>query len=129
MKPLVRWDERVENLVGPDGEVYRHRAALWKNDIYAVAVYDEEDGITHVTIQRLDGTPARDWRHLQQIKNETCGPEREAVELYPAQSRVVDMTNTTHLWVFGEGGKLPLGMVPVPPGMKIAMKHKSIDKD
>lgn len=111
MKPLVRWNERVETLIGPDGVDCQHHAALWKNDIYAVAVYDEKDGIRHVTIQRLDGRPARDWRHLQQIKNETCGPEREAVELYPAQSRVVDTTNTTHLWVFGDGVMLDIGVV------------------
>jgi hypothetical protein len=41
----------------------------------------------------------------------------------------VDLTNTTHLWVFGEGGRLPIGMVPLPPGMKIAMKRKPTNED
>jgi hypothetical protein len=29
------------------------------------------------------------------------------------------MSNTTHLWVFGEGVKIPFGMEPLPAGMKL----------
>jgi hypothetical protein len=117
MPPLVRWNERTETYQLPNGSTYMSHCVLWKNNTYAIAVYDEHEGITHVTVQRLDGTPARDWRHLQQIKNEVVGPEREAVELYPAQSRVVDMTNTTHLWVMAEGVTVPLGMFPPTTGV------------
>jgi hypothetical protein len=117
MPPLVRWNERTETYHLPDGSAVTSHCVLWKNNVYAVAVYDESRGITHVTVQRLDGTPARDWRHLQQIKNEVAGLEREAVELYPAQSRVVDMTNATHLWVMGEGETMPFGMFPLPIGV------------
>jgi hypothetical protein len=39
-----------------------------------------------------------DWRDLQRIKNELVGPECEAVELYPAESRLVDTANQYHLW-------------------------------
>jgi hypothetical protein len=41
----------------------------------------------------------KDWRDLQRIKNEIVGPEHEAVELYPAESRLVDTSNQYHLWV------------------------------
>ena len=124
MPPLVRWNERTETCYLPDGSAFTSRCVLWKNNIYAVAVYDEHQGITHVTVQRLDGTPTRDWRHLQQIKNEVVGPEREAIELYPAQSRVVDMTNTTHLWVMGEGETIPFGMFPLPIGTCEPTAHR-----
>jgi hypothetical protein len=116
-KLVCRSPEEKQTLCGP--------AVFWKNELYAVAVYDEQDGITHITVQRLDGTPARDWRHLQQIKNEVIGPEREAVELYPAQSRVVDLTNTTHLWVFPEGVQVPFGMTPLPPGVALVITTES----
>jgi len=51
----------------------------------------------HLSIKRLDKHPVRDWRHFQRIKNELIGEENEAVELYPAQSRLVDTTNQYHL--------------------------------
>ena len=39
------------------------------------------------------------WKELQRIKNEIVGPECEAVELYPADYRAHDTSNTYHLWV------------------------------
>ena len=56
----------------------------------------------HLSIKRLDKQPVHDWRELQQIKNELVGPEHEAVELYPAESRLVDAANQFHLWVFAK---------------------------
>lgn len=53
-----------------------------------------------LSIKRLDREPCRDWRHFQQIKNEIIGPEYEAMELYPAESRLVDSANQYHLWGF-----------------------------
>lgn len=78
---------------------------LWKNDLYTIAVYDQgEDGkggrFLHLSIKRNDREPIHDWRDLQRIKTELCGPEAEGVEIYPAESRVVDMANQYHLWVF-----------------------------
>ena len=51
----------------------------------------------------------QDWRHFQQIKNELAGPEREAVELYPAESRKIDTSNKWHLWVLPEGDQVDFG--------------------
>lgn len=52
----------------------------------------------------------RDWRHLQKIKNELVGPENEAVELFPAESRLVDTSNQYHLWVLKDAGqRFPFG--------------------
>ncbi|HSI15507.1 MAG TPA: hypothetical protein VK961_25910 [Chthoniobacter sp.] len=71
---------------------------VFTNDIYRVQV--RRDGsLVQLTIARLDGKPCKDWRHFQQIKNELVGPEFEAAELYPAESRLVDMDNEYHLWV------------------------------
>ncbi len=50
----------------------------------------------------------RDWRHFQKIKNELLGPEEEAVELYPAESRLVDLSNEYSLWSI-KGWKWPIG--------------------
>lgn len=40
-----------------------------------------------------------DWRVLQRIKNEVCGLDMEAVQLYPAMSRLTDCANQFHLFV------------------------------
>lgn len=73
---------------------------VWKNDLYQVTVHPGAEGesAVHLCIRRLDGFPGRDWRHFQQIKNELVGAECEAVEIYPAESRLVDTSNKYHLW-------------------------------
>lgn len=82
---------------------------LYINSRYQVAVRREETGAMHLSIHRLDKQPIHDWRDLQRIKNEIAGPEAEAIELYPAESRLVDIANETHLWVFVPGFVLPIG--------------------
>lgn len=73
---------------------------VWRNNIYQVTrrMLDWENKVVHLNIRRIDGGPIfRDWRHFQQIKNELIGPECEAIELYPAESRLVDTSNKFHL--------------------------------
>lgn len=66
--------------------------------------------LTHLSIKRIDKRPIHDWRDLQRIKNEIIGPEFEAVELYPAESRLIDTANQYHLWVVTSPGyKFPFG--------------------
>lgn len=52
----------------------------------------------HISYHRQDRRPVRDWRDAQRIKNDLVGPEQEMCELYPAESRMVDMANEYHLW-------------------------------
>jgi len=73
----------------------------WLNDAYSVGRYDDGD-IIHLSIKRIDKEPIHDWRDLQEIKNLLVGKENEAVELYPAESRRVDMANQYHLWCFAD---------------------------
>lgn len=80
---------------------------IWKNNHYQVFVryFDAPEPFgrgAHLSIKRNDREPIHDWRELQRIKTEIVGPEGEAVELYPAESRVVDTANQYHLWVFAE---------------------------
>lgn len=80
-------------------EADRQCAEIWLNDLYQVEVRrDEQNAAVWLNIRRVDGYPGREWRHFQQIKNELVGPECEAVELYPAESRLVDTSNKYHLW-------------------------------
>jgi hypothetical protein len=88
---------------------------VWFNDLYQVTVTymggpDEgREGFMHLSMKRHDRHPMTDWRHYQAIKNEIAGPEREAVEIYPAESRLVDTSNEYHLWVFPEDYYIEFG--------------------
>ncbi len=47
------------------------------------------------------------WDELQAIKDEVWGSEAEAIELYPARSRLINNVNQRHLWKVPKGFKLP----------------------
>jgi hypothetical protein len=90
------------------------RDECWKNDIYQVSVERKpiSDGFqaVYLSIKRLDQKPCKDWRAFQRIKNQLVGPECEFVELYPAESRLVDTANQYHLWGTNDPSyRFPLG--------------------
>lgn len=85
-------------------------AECWASTQYTVLVKrncevfaDGWPAMDWLSIRRDDRAPVRDWRHMQEIKNQLCGPEREGVELFPAESRLVDQANQYHLWVTRDG--------------------------
>jgi len=96
----------------------RHEAAfrhhhphghIWRNDRYTVIAEPAGQAWVHLSIRRNDRAAIHDWRDLQRIKTDVCGPEAEGVELYPAESRLIDTANQYHLWVLVSGERLPLG--------------------
>lgn len=63
-----------------------------------------------LSCKRSDRQPIADWRVMQQIKNAIVGTENEGVEIYPAESRLVDTANQYHIWVMKEPGiRFPFG--------------------
>jgi len=88
---------------------------IWINNIYQVMVmrnfhHDEWPEMIALSIKRRDKQAIRDWRDFQRIKNEIVGPEHEAVELYPAESRLVDSANQYFLFVFTDAkARFPFG--------------------
>lgn len=92
----------------PEGE------EQFSNDLFVVtrrilkAVGDpEQSDMIYLSIRNQDRSVRHDWRHFQRIKNQLAGPEWEAVEIYPAESRLVDGANQYHLWCFDF--RLPFG--------------------
>lgn len=84
------------------------RPETWESDIYQCTVrrwsqdrvFHSEGGMIQIGINTLDGTARHDWREFQWIKNQIAGPECEAFELYPAESRLMDPSNYYTLWCF-----------------------------
>jgi len=122
--------EMFEATLGPD-------AQLWTNDRYSATIHPTSDdglaGACLLTIRRLDRKPLRDWEHFQHIKSEVCGPEREAVELFPAASRLVDTANQYWLWVLPEGMTFDIGWdfgaVTSDPSGTVTVDGEPIDLD
>lgn len=94
-------------------------AEIYINNIYQVSKNRDSSipksstnwpDMVHLSIKRRDRKPIHDWRHLQHIKNELVGPENEAVELYPKESRLMDTANQYHLYVLTDPEKsFPFG--------------------
>jgi len=82
---------------------------VWLNDKYQVNIKRFPNDMIELSIKRLDKESIHDWRDLQTIKNMLASPEREAVELYPAETRLVDSSNQYYLWVMPEGFRFPFG--------------------
>tara|TARA_R110000765_G_scaffold187638_2_gene293171 strand:- start:558 stop:1097 length:540 start_codon:yes stop_codon:yes gene_type:complete len=99
----------------------------WGNDRYTIGVHllgADRDGFIELAIHNHKRTPHVPWRHLQQIKNEILGSEREAVQIFPAESRLVDTANEFWLYVY------PTGKAPMRKrgrgdlvGVKLGMDH------
>jgi hypothetical protein len=121
---LARLDADFGGRVAPEALIglleTMRREELWLCAEYQVAV-DKTPAhgfrgftIWHLSIKRRDKESIHDWRDLQAIKNQLCGADVEAIELYPAEARKVDSANQYHLFAFMRSGKrrapkLPLG--------------------
>lgn len=79
--------------------------------------------VEHVTITRRDpklpanivtnnGTGELTWAEKQQIKDELFGADRVAIEVFPAEDRMVNTADVYHLWVFDKHFKIPFGIHP-----------------
>lgn len=103
---------------------------LYLSEFYQVAIdKNVKHGLPgmivwHLSIKRIDKEAIMDWRDLQAIKNRFCGDEAEALQLFPAESRLVDTSNQYHLWALmkssGEG-KLP--RFPIGWGVRSVTDH------
>ena len=70
----------------------------------------------HLSIRAHDRRCVHDWRDMQRIKNELCGPEADGIEIYPAESRLMDEANQFHLYVLHP-------LVELPWGQRIRTRH------
>lgn len=113
----VEWTPFVEAEAAPDTDAITLAATagdrIFLNSRYQVNVrefvHPTLGPVCHLSIKTRDRSPRHDWRDFQRIKNELCGEECEGIELYPAESRLVDSSNQYHLWVFATDVRVPVG--------------------
>lgn len=84
---------------------------IWRNGRYVVIVDRRPDhSVETLSIRRDDRAPEPfPWRDLQRIKNEVAGPEVEAAELFPAESRLMDTANQRWLWCLPRSQRFEFG--------------------
>lgn len=69
--------------------LFDHPGELFINDVYQV-IREDLGAVIHLSVKRLDESEVRSWQDLRAIKNELVGIEHEGVELFPAESRLID---------------------------------------
>lgn len=80
---------------------------------FCVQAFAEVDGVVRLSVNRADINPDGSWAEgitwddLQRVKAEAGYADREAVEVYPPDSDVVNVANMRHLWVLPAGARLP----------------------
>jgi hypothetical protein len=103
--------KNLENAGGHPWPVIK--ASRWVNREWECWLL-EGDTDLHILITHFSGTsvtPWHDWVIFQQIKNELVGTEQEMVELYPAESRLLNSSHMYHLWG-KKGGIIRIGFLP-----------------
>lgn len=58
-------------------------------------------------IWKSDGSDGISWDELQLVKNKVFGQESWAIEIFPAESELVNMRNVRHLWLVENKDSLP----------------------
>lgn len=109
-----RWEDRSRALahhpLNRDGNRVIREA--WVNLVYSVQVSVEPSdwgNIYHLWVRRHDKRPPV-WSDMQRIKNEIVGAEMVGVEVYPAQSTVIDQAPMYHIWCLPMSVTLPFGL-------------------
>lgn len=110
---LIPWTP-FETASLPDGPLNDRPIRVYMNSRYQVNLYKVNGGpifgdVAWLSIKALDKQARHDWRDMQRIKNEIIGEEYEGIEIFPAESRLVDTANQYHLWVFMHGFRMPFG--------------------
>ena len=87
---------------------------VWANNLYECNVRKIPDAklkndIIHLSIKNYDRNTDIPWQHKQWIKNEVLGREYEGLELFPAESRMINTANQYHIWCLPKGIVVPIG--------------------
>jgi len=124
MKPSIkqRWTS-LRQMPMPNNPLKKQTVddELWENKTHSVLVYPHcepgvagvgvMDGWVTLSIKRKDRQAECDWRIFMRIKNELVGEEREAFQLFPSMSRVMDTANQYFLFVIPKGCVIAAGQI------------------
>jgi hypothetical protein len=123
MPPFDKWElcDRVEmsdharalkEKLGDTLEVPTYRNSRYTVEVRELEAEnpDEVTKCVYLSIKRndKDAIGKERFRDFQRIKNELVSPEAEGIEIYPAESRLVDASNQYHMYCL-VGARIPFG--------------------
>ncbi len=102
-EPSISWEKmtvvkKLENI-----EIWENRFYYCQARKYSRGFFIGDSPYVVIGITATDESARHDWRDFQRIKNDVVGNEWEAVELYPAESRLKDPSNRFYLWAVPPG--------------------------
>ena len=93
----------------PPGVPRDSRVVVMRSRDFLVQVFDEGNNLIRLSICQTDWDvnagrwkDGITWDDLQRIKSEAGYGDRQAVEIFPENSNVVNVANMLHLWVLPE---------------------------
>ena len=116
-----RLQPHLDDIVIRAGLEQEERAEVWVNSHYQIHVYRgaDADELVHVpdlqgrctwlSIKRRDKKPVNSWQDFQTIKNVLVGEGCDAMQIYPAEERLINTANQYHLICLPEDTALPFG--------------------
>lgn len=81
-----------------------------QNGTYFVLECQRPAGVLVLMVRRRDGRDGIPWDDLQVLKGLAGYGDREAVEIYPPNDKIVNQANMRHLWVLPAGQQMPFGL-------------------
>jgi hypothetical protein len=84
------------------------RSNVWVNSYFLVQEFQEADGMVRLSVNTTSLANSGRWKDgiswdaLQEIKGAVGYADRDAVEIYPRDSDVVNVANMRHLWITPE---------------------------
>lgn len=84
------------------------RVAVYRSRKYLVQVFWTTDSSLRLSVNRTTILPNGSWEdgltwdELQQIKREIGYGDKWAIEIYPPDAHVVNVSNMRHLWILDE---------------------------
>jgi len=84
------------------------RTAVLLSRDYLVQVFDEGGGVQRISVNRTTARPdgrwddGLTWDEMQDIKRQIGMGDQYAIEVYPRDRDVVNVSNMRHLWVLPE---------------------------
>lgn len=83
---------------------------MFRNEALIVFECDRPGGLILLMVQRIDAKDGLSWDLLQWVKGALGYGDREALELYPPDDRLINSANMRHLWMLPAGQCFPFGL-------------------
>lgn len=103
--PADEWSDVVDEMKARN--MHTHPFEVWCSKTYLVQLYSENNDVVRVSINYVKRTQGGwkqniTWDDIQQIKRDIGHGDTYAIEVYPRDLDVVNVSNMRHIWLLPE---------------------------